>query len=59
MLRRLWRWVTGRTWAEKVIQEHREAFPGRCPICSYHRFGLQNGYVRGPVKKHECPENRG
>lgn len=33
-------------------------FPGRCPICSYHRFGLTHGFnVPNQPDPHEnCPE---
>ena len=45
---------------EDDIEEFEEKFPGRCIICSYHRFGLQEGYVDPGTKpdKHEgCPED--
>ena len=35
-------------------------FPGRCPICSFHRFGLQNGCTRKRYADPHpnCPEGR-
>jgi hypothetical protein len=33
-----------------------EQLPGQCPICSYHDFGVREGYIEGPVKDHFCIE---
>lgn len=34
-----------------------ELFPGRCPICSYHRWGYANAHTHEPrPAPHECPE---
>ena len=42
---------------EKMLDEFEERFPGKCPICSYHRFGLTHGYEKKlKPKKHYCPE---
>ena len=45
--------------ARETIDEFERAFPGQCPICSYHNYGLMEGHVSGPVKPHPCPRNRG
>jgi len=43
---------------EKImIEEFTDAFPGRCMICSYHRFGRQEGLTNEPLPpKHKCIE---
>ena len=38
--------------AGKTVQEFTERFPGRCPICSFHRYGLQHDCATGPVPPH-------
>ncbi len=57
-LRKLWRWITGAAWAERTLDEFEERFPGSCPICAYHRFGLMEGYESGPVQEHSCLEKK-
>ena len=43
--------------ARKMIEDFERAFPGKCPICSYHRFGWQHGFERDPEPPpHICPE---
>lgn len=46
----------GRQQAKRMVAEFRERFPGRCIICSYHRYGVQNGYTAGPPDPHDCIE---
>lgn len=31
-------------------------FPGRCPVCSYHRYGDNHGFKGPPPGPHACPE---
>lgn len=45
--------------ARHVLDEFVHRFPTRCPICSFHRYGISHGHVdpTEPVPKHEgCPE---
>lgn len=46
-------WLFG---AKKMVKDFEEKFPGKCMICSYHRFGVSHGYVSGEVRLHDCPE---
>ena len=49
----LWRRVSAR-WARQTLDEFEKNFPGECPICSYHNYGLMEGYVSGPAPTHLC-----
>jgi hypothetical protein len=51
-----WRRRVDREW----LAEFERRFPGRCPICSYWRYGHYNGFEVGEVPPpHEhCPERR-
>lgn len=50
---------TGQTWAEEVVREFRENFPGRCLICSYHHYGYVNGHTNEPKpEQHYCIEEK-
>jgi hypothetical protein len=45
---------------DNLCAEFMAHFPGRCPICSYHAYGITHGYVSplAVVISHErCPEN--
>lgn len=42
--------------ANKELEEFEKAFPFKCPICAYHRFGLMEGYTSGKVQPHICTE---
>ncbi len=42
--------------ARRTLAEFARDFPGKCPICSYHAFGVQRGHTRGTVKPHACIE---
>ena len=44
--------------AKEAVAEFREAFPGRCMICSYHEYGIREGHVKPgtPVGEHHCIE---
>lgn len=52
------RWVrdANRRTAERMISEWALAFPGRCPLCSFHRHAELNGANVGPLGEHYCPE---
>lgn len=42
------------------VQQFMHAFPGKCPICAFHRYGIREGHVKPgvPVSPHEgCPES--
>ncbi len=46
-------------WAREDLQAFEKRFPGKCPICAFHRHGLQEGYAKpgSVVPYHEgCPE---
>lgn len=43
--------------ARRTLAEFQRRFPGRCPICSFHRYGLTTGATSEPVPEHrDCPE---
>lgn len=47
----------GRRWADETLRGFVAAFPGRCPICAYHRYGLQEGHTRKlRPASHSCLE---
>ena len=56
----VWRLLAAseRKWARQLIDDHERAFPGRCPVCSYHRYGLREGHERPGSRPaaHDCPE---
>ena len=35
------------------FQEH---FPGKCPVCSFRRYGLLHGFAVEPPYDHVCPD---
>lgn len=37
------RWM--RKDAENMIAEFEKKFPNRCPICSYHDYGVREGFI--------------
>lgn len=43
----LWR-KSRKRWASDTIAQFEQAFPSRCPICAYHRFGLQEDTLVDP-----------
>lgn len=57
VLRGLWSifWVNS---TKKMVEEFERDFPGQCVICSYHAFGIREGFVRPvvPPSDHRCPE---
>lgn len=57
----LWCWyrLAAKRWADKVLEDFVEAFPGRCPICAYQRYGLQEGHTtKWAPPEHRCIEPR-
>lgn len=54
------RWHTRSTL--RLIEEYERAFPGKCVICGFHRYGVSHGFVAAdePVGPHDgCPEGNG
>ena len=51
------RWVrdANRRTAERMLADFMHMFPGRCPLCSYHRHALQHG-ADFPLGPHVCLE---
>jgi hypothetical protein len=49
---RIRRWFCGPS-AEEILAEFAQRFPGRCPICSFARFQMNN-----PPEHGRCPERR-
>ena len=42
---------------EEMVKEFKKAFPNKCMICSYHRFGRENGLTKElKPKPHKCIE---
>jgi len=56
--KKLWRFLTGEASTEKMVRKFIEVFPDRCMICSYHGFGLREGFLKNgtPVEPHDCIE---
>lgn len=45
--------------AERMCREFASAFPGKCIVCAYHRFGLREGLTREPSPApHDCIEKQ-
>ena len=45
--------------AERMCREFAIAFPGKCIVCAYHRFGLREGLTREPIPApHDCIEKQ-
>ena len=40
---------------EKELDDFQAKFPGQCPICAYHRYGVMEGLTYGKVRPHACP----
>lgn len=42
---------------EFFVEQFRQQFPGRCMICSYHRYGYDHGFEQSPTPPaHRCIE---
>ena len=44
--------------AEEIVREFAEAFPGKCFICSYHRYGIEHGLTSKPLGEHDCIDEK-
>mgnify|MGYP001561016162 CR=1 FL=1 len=55
---KVWRWMTGRAWAEDTLREFAAKFPGSCPLCAYRRFALYTSGTILPDEAHYCPERQ-
>lgn len=40
-----------------LMYKFRKDFPGKCFICSYHRYGANHGFNPGPLESHDCVES--
>lgn len=44
--------------AERMVADFQRQFPGRCPVCSFHRFGRLHGTTdQLDPAPHTCPEH--
>lgn len=42
---------------ETLLERFTQRFPGKCPICSFHQFGIGAGFNVGKLSSHDnCPE---
>ncbi len=46
--------------SQEMIDQFQKMFPGECMICSYHRYGLQEGHLKAGSKpeSHICIEDK-
>jgi hypothetical protein len=45
--------------AERMCIEFAQAFPGKCIVCAFHRFGLREGLTQEPTPAaHDCIEKQ-
>lgn len=44
----------------EFLVDFQKKFPGRCPVCSFHEYGVMHGYVEYDEvpDAHACPEER-
>jgi hypothetical protein len=50
-------WEAREREARKLVEQFERRFPGKCMICSMHRFGRNNGYEQKPEPEpHDCIE---
>ena len=65
LLMRFSRWLVDKWHTRstlRLIEEYEQAFPGKCVICGFHRYGVSHGFVPAgePVQPHDgCPEGNG
>jgi hypothetical protein len=45
--------------AERLVHEFIRCFPGKCLICSMHRYGAREFGITEPIKPHDCLEAQG
>ncbi|MCK6462886.1 MAG: hypothetical protein L6Q29_03670 [Candidatus Pacebacteria bacterium] len=43
--------------ADAMLERFQKKFPGKCPICSFRRYGIWKGFKVGQLPAHNCPEN--
>jgi hypothetical protein len=43
----------------KMVSDFKTRFPNKCVICSYYRWGANNGFNPSVPDEHECIEKRG
>lgn len=51
-------WIRRQRRIEKMLADFCEQFPGKCPVCSFHRYGVSHGYQPPKPDAHYCPEAR-
>jgi hypothetical protein len=51
-----WVWWTIKQDTKRMVEDFQRMFPGRCAVCSFHRWGVMEGHERGPVEPHDCIE---
>lgn len=58
LLTALWDRLTGRAAARQLLADFQATFPGRCPLCSHHRYGVIHGHAKPGTRPppHDCPE---
>jgi len=40
---------------QEFLKEWNSKFPGKCIVCSYHKFGYNEGMTSDPIPpKHKC-----
>jgi hypothetical protein len=42
---------------DNMVKEFIKVFPNKCMICSYWRYGRENGMTDKSTPKHQCIEN--
>lgn len=48
-------WLFG---IDKMLDDFEAAFPGKCPVCAYHRYEVLEGHASGSPPEHRCIEHR-
>jgi hypothetical protein len=53
-------WLLERRATRDTVDSFERLFPGECLICSYHRYGYQNGHELSPhPPQHDCAKPSG
>lgn len=53
----VWLEYRARVEEERELAEWQAMFPGRCPVCAYHRYGRHFGHETAEhPAPHPCPE---
>lgn len=51
-------WIAWLRWqareTKRLIEGFEQRFPGECVICSFHAYGVREGFCGGPVHRHTC-----